>query len=199
MPTKFAELTSIRSSGTSRCESILLEYDALRKASCLRETIVSFCGYRQSFINNEVADVKQLPFLNVETSKNRKKMSKVIDQAENVFREDPSTYWERDNDQYDFDTDHELEESPDECLIRAYLKTPKSLHVRRTLDQFHYSMLPSTEERDVDQFLLKHSSDQTRPKVVMVDQLWIWMFDGMSPSKNFEFLMRRTRYHLLTS
>jgi hypothetical protein len=61
--------------------------------------------------------------------------------------------------------------SPDACLIRAYMKSVKGLHVRRTLDQSHYSMLPSTEERDIDQMLLKRCKDKRSRKVVMVDQL----------------------------
>lgn len=72
-----------------------------------------------------------------------------------------------------------LDDLPDVCLIQAYLKDSKGLHVRRTLDQSHYSMLPSTEDRDVDQILIKHGKDKTSPKVVMVDQLWLWMFEGM--------------------
>jgi hypothetical protein len=167
----------------------------------------------------------------VETSNNRKDMSKVINRADE-WRQ-PDEDWSRDRDWYrsraDEDFDDELENLPDAWLIRGYLRDSKGLHVRRTLDQSHYSMLPSTEERDVDQILLKRGKliveesaskdsrrtidgdlnfsnlplnqrhhttmqerfrmlwerdrgtmDESSLKVVMVDQLWLWMFKGMS-------------------
>jgi hypothetical protein len=127
----------------------------------------------------------QLPFLNVETSDNRKEMSQVIKRVEQARRLDEGRlrFWfDMDEDDYEV-----LDELPDASLIRAYMKNSKGLHVRRTLDQSHYSMLPSTEERDVDQILLKRGKRAQREgqksslKVVMVDQLWLWMFKGVPP------------------
>jgi hypothetical protein len=50
-------------------------------------------------------------------------------------------------------------------------------------------MLPNTEERDVDQILMKRIKKRTKDKgslkVVMVDQLWLWLFDGMLGSQRF--------------
>jgi hypothetical protein len=100
----------------------------------------------------------------VETSENREKMTKAIDQAE-VY---PNFRRSR---KYS---------SPDSYLIWAYTKKSKGLHVRKTLDQSHYSMLPTTEARDVDQILLKRREGRNPMKVVMVDQLWMWIFDGTS-------------------
>ncbi|KAH8588879.1 hypothetical protein B0O99DRAFT_746454 [Bisporella sp. PMI_857] len=194
-----------------------------------------------------------LPFLNVETSSNRKEMSKVIKRVEQArhFDEERSRYWFSDE-----DYDEALDELPDASLIRAYMKDSKGLHVRRTLDQSHYSMLPSTEERDVDQILLKRGKraqrheakislkrgskglhvrrtldqsyysvlrsteerdvdqillrggkrtqrhqEKSSLKVVMVDQLWLWMFEDVlitsfpqtwrqtkNASNNYDFL-----------
>jgi hypothetical protein len=120
----------------------------------------------------------------VETNKNWKSMAKIIAQAEEIRHLD-----ERSSSLSEFDTLGTLkystlrerllegrDESPDACLIRAYLKNTKGLHVRRTLAQSQYSMLSNTEERDRDQILLKHSKGMA--KIVMVDQLWLWIFDG---------------------
>jgi hypothetical protein len=110
-------------------------------------------------------------------------MSQVINRADRAMRFE--TYWDMDmEDNYDFDAS-EPSESPDASLIRAYLQKSKGLHVRRTLDQWRYSMLSSTEERDMDQILSKYGKDKSSPKVVMVDQLWLWMSNGMFPIKYF--------------
>jgi hypothetical protein len=57
--------------------------------------------------------------------------------------------------------------------------------VRRTLDQFHYYMLPETEKRDTDQVALRWTQNGAETQVnredgyiVMVDQLWLWVFGG---------------------
>jgi hypothetical protein len=76
--------------------------------------------------------------------------------------------------------------APEKYLINAYLDEPQGLHIRRTLDQSHYSMLPNTEERDKDQVLERHRGDQVRPAVIMVDQLWLWIIDGKFESHQKE-------------
>ena len=51
---------------------------------------------------------------------------------------------------------------------------------RRTLDQYHYYMLPSTKERDEKgQVFYRYQKRQRKEqkmdrKVLMVDQLWLW-------------------------
>jgi len=78
----------------------------------------------------------------------------------------------------------------DKMLIRAYLKnTSRSLHPRRTLDQFYYYMLDDTEKRDLDQVVERwvrsnnnHQSstepEANSPNIFMVDQLWLWVVRG---------------------
>jgi len=55
---------------------------------------------------------------------------------------------------------------PEKYLINAYLDEYRGLHIRRTLDQSHYSMLPNTSDRDKDQVLHRHREDGP-PAVVM--------------------------------
>lgn len=68
----------------------------------------------------------------------------------------------------------------DEMLIRAHLSTSTvSLHVRRTLDQSFYHNI-DTESRDQDQVVYRYQTkgkalDECDPKIVMVDQLWMWI------------------------
>lgn len=87
----------------------------------------------------------------------------------------------------DQDSDHAHERSNDEKLISAYLSNkddPPKLHVRRTLDQYYYHMLKDTKARDSDQVvyrwakLAKLVQKIADPKVLMVDQLWLWIVDG---------------------
>ena len=80
------------------------------------------------------------------------------------------------------------------------------LHVRRTLDQAHYFMLEDTADRDSDQVVLRGArtsqqssttnlqkgasptrknhtgpvySDKEEHPMVLVDQLWLWVIDGI--------------------
>ncbi|KAK4660142.1 hypothetical protein QC762_116530 [Podospora pseudocomata] len=71
-------------------------------------------------------------------------------------------------------------------LLRGYLRPRRndtSLHCRRTLDQFTYRTLESTQERDDNQVMLKwsrkHRQDINSSKypLLMVDQLWLWILD----------------------
>jgi len=45
-------------------------------------------------------------------------------------------------------------------LIEAYLLSEKPLHCRRTLDQYSYYMLDTTESRDIDQVVYKWARKQ---------------------------------------
>ncbi|KAL2192757.1 hypothetical protein P885DRAFT_46914 [Corynascus similis CBS 632.67] len=70
-------------------------------------------------------------------------------------------------------------------LLRGYLdsKHVRPVHCRRTLDQFSYYMLNSTEARDKSQVAYRWAKSpeveaKNRP-IIMVDQLWLWAFrDG---------------------
>jgi hypothetical protein len=83
-------------------------------------------------------------------------------------------------------------------LILDYLHNDPPLHPRRTLDQSYYGALKSTHARDRDQVVYRYTSPTTHecrrqpqgkacqdcmtdiqkvPRVVMVDQLWMWILD----------------------
>ncbi|KAF4631989.1 hypothetical protein G7Y89_g6148 [Cudoniella acicularis] len=69
----------------------------------------------------------------------------------------------------------------DEMLIRAHLATSNvSLHVRRTLDQSFYHNI-DTHYRDQDQVVYRYQTkgrdadECVEAKIVMVDQLWMWV------------------------
>lgn len=105
-----------------------------------------------------------MPYLHFETKRRQIEMQNAIRQAEKLQFVKPrlakaSTY--------------------DEMLIRAHLSTSTaSLHVRRTLDQSFYHNI-DTESRDEDQVVYRYqtkgkSLDNCDPKIVMVDQLWMW-------------------------
>ncbi|KAK0670634.1 ankyrin repeat-containing domain protein [Cercophora samala] len=81
-----------------------------------------------------------------------------------------------------------------EKLYWAYLDEEHPLHGRRTLDQFYYHILADTEKRDKDQTSLRYfqekkralnssESQDLRPTITVVDQLWMWVLPecGKSP------------------
>lgn len=69
-----------------------------------------------------------------------------------------------------------------ENLITGYLppidgKFPV-LQPRRTLDQYFYTHLESTSNRDGDQVVYRYNRKLgIRPKIFMVDQLWLWILN----------------------
>ena len=73
----------------------------------------------------------------------------------------------------------------DEHLIKGYLWPNKPgeippLQLRRTLDQYYYTHLATTLDRDSDQVVYRYTSRTGEPKMFMVDQLWLWILnDGM--------------------
>jgi hypothetical protein len=75
----------------------------------------------------------------------------------------------------------------DLALIKGYISDTRPLHCRRTLDQYSYYMLETTERRDKDQVVFRWATDQqdmpvAEAPVLMVDQLWLWVLpDGTSP------------------
>lgn len=75
---------------------------------------------------------------------------------------------------------HELEshELNDKKLIKFYLNHNPPLHIRRTLDQFHYYMTENTADRDADQAISRYFNRKFPNKpapIMMVDQLWLWV------------------------
>lgn len=65
----------------------------------------------------------------------------------------------------------------DEKLLRKHLLSERPVHIRRTLDQSYYWTLKDTSSRDRDQVVYRATKDQN-PRIVMVDQLWLWILDG---------------------
>ncbi|PQE25595.1 ankyrin repeat protein [Rutstroemia sp. NJR-2017a BBW] len=69
----------------------------------------------------------------------------------------------------------------DEALVNAYLSPynpgEAPLQIRRTLDQYFYTHLSNTSQRDSDQVVYRYMRDETsyEPKIFMVDQLWLWV------------------------
>ncbi|KAE9377252.1 hypothetical protein N431DRAFT_542622 [Stipitochalara longipes BDJ] len=67
----------------------------------------------------------------------------------------------------------------DESLLRAHLTSERPVHIRRTLDQSYYWTLKDTLTRDRDQVVYRETSIvEGGARLVMVDQLWLWILDG---------------------
>ncbi len=91
----------------------------------------------------------------------------------------------------------------EEQLLKDYLHNDPPFHPRRTLDQSYYWTLKTTKHRDRDQVVYRgtapnkefmhsglHPKEEGKPcrqcfsdirkvpRVVMVDQLWLWILDG---------------------
>ena len=67
----------------------------------------------------------------------------------------------------------------DERLLRDHLHEKPPLHIRRTLDQSYFWTLEDTTSRDKDQVVYRGTRGGTNwnARVVMVDQLWLWILD----------------------
>ncbi|KAH8803024.1 hypothetical protein F5884DRAFT_888135 [Xylogone sp. PMI_703] len=75
-----------------------------------------------------------------------------------------------------------MDYAADEQLLRENLLENPPMHIRRTLDQSYFLTLEDTEGRDKDQVVYRETragrSFHTRnTRVVMVDQLWLWILD----------------------
>jgi hypothetical protein len=68
---------------------------------------------------------------------------------------------------------------PDIKMLREFVHHNPPLHVRRTLDQFYFHTLEDTRARDCDQVV--HRGTRTAldgtTRIIMVDQLWLWILD----------------------
>ncbi|KAM7187525.1 hypothetical protein V8F33_011172 [Rhypophila sp. PSN 637] len=107
-----------------------------------------------------------MPFLAYENHEGRKKNAKIIHRTR-----DPKAKSDKQADR-------------DSALIKGYLTYNKGpLHCRRTLDQYSYYMLETTERRDKDQVVYRWAKEQGKAKsqipLLMIDQLWLWILpDG---------------------
>ncbi|KAK4204602.1 hypothetical protein QBC40DRAFT_272606 [Triangularia verruculosa] len=74
-----------------------------------------------------------------------------------------------------------IDEAADWRLITNHLYTPSPLHPRRTLEQYYYWTADDTTHRDRQQVVYRatqmRSDPEAIPRVVMVDQLWLWILD----------------------
>lgn len=74
-----------------------------------------------------------------------------------------------------------IDEAADERLIREHLNTSSPLHMRRTLDQYYYWTVTDTTAEDQNQVVCHGTRSSNDPeatgRVVMVDQLWMWILD----------------------
>lgn len=64
-----------------------------------------------------------------------------------------------------------------------------SLHIRRTLDQSYFLNLNDTSQRDQDQVVYRATRGHgSLTRVVMVDQLWLWVLDERESAYLFHAL-----------
>ncbi|KAK4225199.1 hypothetical protein QBC38DRAFT_269104 [Podospora fimiseda] len=74
-----------------------------------------------------------------------------------------------------------IDEAADWRLIDEHLQTASPLHTRRTLEQYYYWTAEDTTHRDRQQVVYRatktRSDPEAIPRVVMVDQLWLWILD----------------------
>jgi hypothetical protein len=75
-----------------------------------------------------------------------------------------------------------MDYEPNERLLRENLHEDPPMHIRRTLDQSYFLTLEDTEARDKDQVVYRgtragKSLYARNTRVVMVDQLWLWILD----------------------
>ncbi|KAK4096298.1 hypothetical protein N658DRAFT_501729 [Parathielavia hyrcaniae] len=74
-----------------------------------------------------------------------------------------------------------IDEAADWRLISEHLCTQSPLHPRRTLEQYFYWTAEDTVHRDRQQVVYRstrmRNDPDAVPRVVMVDQLWLWILD----------------------
>ncbi|KAK7973144.1 hypothetical protein PG988_007278 [Apiospora saccharicola] len=117
-----------------------------------------------------------LPYMHWETSSRRAKMVEVINETIGHKKKDPALVdlTKKLAEQMDYEAD--------ERLLRDFVKADPPLHIRRTLDQYYFVTLDDTSQRDKDQVVYRGTLDKKREtksqsRVVMVDQLWLWILD----------------------
>lgn len=80
----------------------------------------------------------------------------------------------------------------DERLLRENIHRDHPLHPRRTLDQYYFPTLEDTTSRDRGQVVYRATKrtsnvydDRGDPRLVMVDQLWLWILDDSMIKRPF--------------
>ncbi|KAK6857196.1 hypothetical protein PG995_007383 [Apiospora arundinis] len=83
----------------------------------------------------------------------------------------------------------QMDYEADERLLRDYVTADPPLHIRRTLDQYCFVNLDDTSKRDKDQVVYRGTLDKrdsrTQSRVIMVDQLWLWILDNNTVITSF--------------
>jgi len=69
--------------------------------------------------------------------------------------------------------------SLDTKMLRSFVHHDPPLHIRRTLDQFYFHTLEDTRNRDCDQVVHRgtRAAKEGKTRIIMVDQLWLWILD----------------------
>lgn len=72
----------------------------------------------------------------------------------------------------------EMNYEPDRRLLKTYLTQSPPLHVRRTLHQSYYWTREDTKSLDENQVVYRGTHGiKADGKLLMVDQLWLWVLD----------------------
>lgn len=87
-----------------------------------------------------------------------------------------------------------IDEAADERLITHHLYTSSPPHLRRTLDQFYYWTVENTTVQDLSQVVCRGTRSshdlETTARIVMVDQLWMWILDDSRLPSLFSLFAR---------
>lgn len=146
-----------------------------------------------------------MPYIHWETEESRDKMAKIINSVDeynqkemlrriaaaaddaiafyNRFLSDGNGLKTRNFENTLFSHFHPADEERDQKLLERYLSHEPPIHIRRTLDQFHYYMTDNTDARDADQVIsryVKRKYPESPVPIMMVDQLWLWVVDQSS-------------------
>ena len=87
----------------------------------------------------------------------------------------------------------EMDYEDDEGLLRASVSATPPLHVRRTLDQYYFPTLEDTSARDRDQVVYR-GTKKGRARIVMVDQLWLWIINDSEYNVKIKISNRVANY-----
>jgi len=71
-------------------------------------------------------------------------------------------------------------------LLRRYLYKRRPVHLRRTLDQYYYSYLADTNDRDGDQVVMRHFNEEKKSLNLEADSKYQKLLDEKKSLKEFE-------------
>ncbi|KAK6499597.1 hypothetical protein TWF481_009962 [Arthrobotrys musiformis] len=129
-----------------------------------------------------------IPFLHCERSIDRFHMAKIISDCTKL-----STYGNETKPH--LPNVREISQLPctdDEKLLRYFPPGKTSFQMRRTLDQANFPTL-DTKERDMDQVVERYAEKhlEGEARIIMVDQLWLWVFGNHTVLTCFPRAWRR--------